>query len=255
MDFCLDLFGTTKLPISFLENAAFQALAKQACPLETIPTGPQLRQAIIDKAEAIRSAITAESEGSPFVTLLVDAATAARRLWHASVIVTAKRVHFWRLHEIPNKETEAIAASISAAITELTTHRLRVVAVVTDNGSDEVAALNPQDHKSIQRMLHRHVLRIPCFSHGTNLAISDWAKKDLEVRMPFRKAMEILIGELHDLPRNEHLHNAPLITSRVGSIWVKESNMSKTIIRPFLRQQFSVVRPGIFWAALVILWN
>jgi hypothetical protein len=104
-----------------------------------------------------------------------------------------------------------------------------VVAVVTDNGSDECAALNPKDHRSIQRQLPSRVLRIPCFSHGTNLAIGDWVKKVLTSHVPFLTAMEILIGELHTLPRNDRLHKAPLINKSrwfdlgAGVKYVKDS--------------------------------
>jgi hypothetical protein len=211
LDFCINLFGRSDLPISFLENKDLRDFLRQVCPIQEIPTGPSLRRAIIDKANKIRSAITGESEGSSYVTLLVDSAGAARRNWLASLIVTAKRVHFWRLQLILEQTTEAISRLISTVIQQLAAQHLRVIVIVSDNAANEVAALNPQDLRSIQQRLSTHVLRIPCFSHGTNLAICDWVTKSLVPN--FRPCMDALIHELRKLPRKHPLHNAPWINN------------------------------------------
>jgi hypothetical protein len=213
MELCLDLFGGSNMPLSFIESDCFRDFARGGFPLQELPTAAQLRAAIIARAKKIRSEITAQSEGSVFATLLVDGASEARRLWLASVVVTARGFHFWRLQTQANREAKTIAASISVVIKELAAQHLRVIAVVTDGAANECAALNPGNANSVQQQLCSHVLRIPCFSHGTNLAIRDWLHKDLAPKGAFVQLMYNLISELHALPHSNPLRNAPKINN------------------------------------------
>jgi hypothetical protein len=212
---CVQLFGGTNLPLSFVDNPIVQAVFKRAFPVGRVPNARQLRVEILNEAKRIRLKINAQTEGSIFCTLLVDGAAAAKRQWLGSIVVTAKGFHFRGLPKIRDSKAETIARHIAAEIKALAEQRLRVIAVITDNASNECAALNPLDAQSVQRQLGQHVLRIPCFSHGTNLAIGDWVNGDLAPKKAFLPEMRSVLNDL----RHPHHSNLPAVPSLNPTRW------------------------------------
>lgn len=102
-----------------------------------------------------------------------------------------------------------------------------MIAVVTDNASNECAALNPKKCEPVQRIVKRHILQIPCFSHGAKLAIADWAKQILVGRVAFRRSMRTLLNEPHSLPRGNPLRRAPRMNDSRWFDWGKAVNYAK----------------------------
>jgi regulator of replication initiation timing len=162
-------FSETNQPLRLVDHPAFKRWVDMIAPGVELPTSPELRQAILGQAQAFRESITPDSVGSSYISLMTDGSTMAGRKWLGVSLATSRAFLFWRALSMKNNEGKTIAQSLADVVKELTAKKFIICAVVTDNASNEIAAVRQLADQS-----KRPIVRIPCLSHTLNLAAQDF---------------------------------------------------------------------------------
>jgi hypothetical protein len=173
IDSFVDLFARKNFPISLVGDHVLCHFLHDLNPFIQIPTVSQLRVAIIDRANRIRSAFTPESQSSRYVNLLADGIRKIGHIWLGVCLYIEQKFHFWRILEMPNQTANSIAERLAEVVRELNAKGFIVTSVVTDNASSEKSALNEEHISSVQRLTGVFVFRTPCLSHSANLALQE----------------------------------------------------------------------------------
>jgi hypothetical protein len=168
---CVTLVAKGNEPLSRFNDRYFLAFLNRLCPGGEFPISPQIRSAILRRADEIRAAITPETEGGAYVSLMSDGARDAGRIWFGICLSTARNLHFWRVVSEPNQKAVTIASSLSTTVMELRKKGFVVMSVVTDNASNEKCALRPDWSLAVQNQTGAPLFRTPCLSHTVNLGI------------------------------------------------------------------------------------
>jgi hypothetical protein len=138
-----------------------------------MPSFQEVRQAIFNKTEAIRSSISPSSERGKYVNLMADGLRAGGRLWQGVCLATVRHFLFWGIIQMPSQTSADIAEALAIAVRELVARGFTCRGVVTDNAASEKMALNAKATASLQRLTGRCLIRVPCFNHTLNLRIRD----------------------------------------------------------------------------------
>jgi hypothetical protein len=165
-------------PISQVDAAFHRTFVSYINPgiASDLTNSHQPRSAIIQRAVALRNSVGAATSGSRFVSLMADGVRKAGRAWLGMRLVTAGQLHFWRLvHEVDQK-VSTIANTLADTVLSVRMRRSIVCSIVTDNASNECAALNPECATSSQPVTGIDVLRTACLNHTGNLAIGDFLR-------------------------------------------------------------------------------
>jgi hypothetical protein len=101
----------------------------------------QFRAEILRQAEQIRERLTPESQGGRFCMLMIDGVTAAERGWVGVCLATVKGISFLRILTVERQTAVEIATGLLEVVDNLHAKGFQVVAVVTDNASNEIAAI------------------------------------------------------------------------------------------------------------------
>jgi hypothetical protein len=159
----------------------------------------ELRQAIINKADPIRSLISPTSEHGKYVSLMADGVRAGRRLWQGVCRATMPWFLFWRVIQIPSQTSADTAEGLAIVVRELVVRGFACCGVVFDNAANEKKALNAKTAASLQRFTGTCLIPVPCFSHTLNLGIQHIMHKCI----PGRDPVEGLRTMIHIFPKNK----------------------------------------------------
>jgi hypothetical protein len=146
----------------------------------------QVRAEILRQAEEIREHLTPESQGGRFCMLMIDGVTAADRSWVGVCLATLKGISFLRILTVHHQTGVEIATGLLEVVDNLHGKGFRVVAVVTDNASNEIAAIRELNTLAELQAKDILVFRIPCLSHTADLALKDALKKLFPGRKVFK---------------------------------------------------------------------
>lgn len=106
------------------------------------------------------------------VSLMMDGCKRWGYRYEGFVIYTCHKLYYFGV--IPTKDEThlTLANVIKRVMTEFDEHHIRVVAITTDNASNNITALN-FGPTSAQGLSGHHFIRQPCAAHTLNLAIED----------------------------------------------------------------------------------
>jgi hypothetical protein len=113
---------------------------------------------------------------------MIDGVRAADRSWVGVCLATVKGMSFLRILTVEGQTAVNIANRLLEVIEDLQTKGFWVIAVVTDNASNEIAAINELDNTAELQQKNILVFRIPCLSHTADLAL----QAALEIVFPGR---------------------------------------------------------------------
>jgi hypothetical protein len=163
------LFISANLPVSLADRPAFREFTHKVAPTLEFPRSTELRKEILDQAAGFRNAFNVEVAGGPYLSLMIDGSSMAGRKWLGVCIATAQAFYFWRVLRLPDNKGKTIAASLAEVVAELRAKDFIIAAIVTDNASNEIAAV-----KELASRTHLPLVRVPCISHTVNLAVHDF---------------------------------------------------------------------------------
>jgi hypothetical protein len=175
----VELVTGANLSISTLNGPSFQSFLRDTMRVQPalLPSGAELREEIVKRAERLRNGIRPDTEGGQYVTLMVYGAASAHRTWLGACIATHRRFYVWRLTALTDQTADSIQACLRDIATDLRKRGFIVVAVVTDNARNEIKAVEDLSSKSFPGLPYApFVFRIPCLSHTLNLVLVDFAK-------------------------------------------------------------------------------
>jgi hypothetical protein len=161
-------FVETNQALRIADHPAFKKYARAIAPDLDIATSRELRQVIIEAADAFRTSLTAEAVGSPYLSLMIDGSTMAGRKWLGVCIATMKASMIWRVLEMDDFKAKTICDSLEKVVGELVDRHFILCSIVTDNAANEAAAV-----RELAERTQVPVVRIPCLSHTLNLAVQD----------------------------------------------------------------------------------
>jgi hypothetical protein len=110
---------------------------------------------------------------------MIDGATSAHRVWLGICLSTDRGFVFWRLTELPDQTSATICNCLTEVIQDLNARGFRVIAIVTDNASNEIKALQNLASSDFPGFAP-FIFRIACLSHTLNLALVDFARAVFE---------------------------------------------------------------------------
>jgi hypothetical protein len=93
----VDLFTRTNIPLSLIRSREFLRDAHLMSRGFSMPSFPELRSTIIEKADAIRALSRPTSENGHDMSLMADGVRAGGWLWQGICIATMRRFVFWRI--------------------------------------------------------------------------------------------------------------------------------------------------------------
>jgi hypothetical protein len=175
IDFIVDL----NMPIATVERDTFRVFLRDVVQMDDLPSRAELRDEIVRRAERAREGVSPLSEGSEYVSLMIDGAAGAHRTWLGVCLATYRRFYIWRLTALPDQKAATICQCLIGIIADLQNRGFTVVAVVTDNASNEVKAikdLSSDDLVNPALPKTPFIFRVPCMSHTLNLVIVDFIK-------------------------------------------------------------------------------
>jgi hypothetical protein len=76
-----------------------------------------------------------------------------------------------------NQQGVTIAADLAPVIQEVEVRGFKILSIVTDNASNEIARIRELRGFPFQRQSRAHIFRVRCLSHAATLAIRDFLKK------------------------------------------------------------------------------
>jgi hypothetical protein len=176
LDATADLVATANLPMRFVEGDPFRNFVGRVSGGNP-PSVREARAEIILKANAIRAQITPTTELGPYLSLLIDGASAADRVWLGVCLATFKGISFFRIVRMADQRALTIAQMLLPIIRDLEARGFVIVSVVTDNAANEIAGIREIGHIHYPCQSPVHIFRIPCLSHTANLAVQDFLQK------------------------------------------------------------------------------
>lgn len=163
-------FATNTLPHQLIDNPDFRAFIQhlRAHPSVPIPTRRQIRQRILSGAKHIKEQVFTHLQSS-FVTLAIDSWTNVRSECVTNICGIVQG-HAFFLTSITNKYSEKNSADWLLARIQpyvkylIEKHRLQIIAVVTDNGSNMV---------KLGEMMEKEfgIVHLPCAAHLLQLMV------------------------------------------------------------------------------------
>lgn len=160
-----------------------------------IPSEDKLKKLMHEYAENIQTHILQKLQNR-VVTLLIDGATKANRRFEGIILWTVERLYFYSLEELPDFKTQTIAGRLRNIIQFLRNNFINVVAICSDNASNNKALFSPSNPNNI---LDLDIFRIPCVAHVINLAISDLIENP--IWSAFYKQIETVLKSFTKAPK------------------------------------------------------
>jgi hypothetical protein len=165
------LIRRTNRPLRIVVGASFRAFMKGSSPSDQHPSLPELRNVILKIANQFRMEFTPVMEHGKYANLMTDTVTAGGRTWLSVCISTPRSFSFWRCLSISKQTADTLIDKVKEICTDLSDKGLSLCGSVTDNASNEIAAV--RDHPE---RLGVPVFRIPCLTHTTTLALEGFVK-------------------------------------------------------------------------------
>jgi hypothetical protein len=125
----------------------------------------------LQQALALRQSVAVADSSNPFVSLMAHGVRKAGRIWLSICLAIVENLYFWRLVDETNQKSATIADALVEIVRDRQNRGRTVCSLITDNASNEYAALNPAIATSVQRRKGVAVIRTPCLSRTTNLAV------------------------------------------------------------------------------------
>jgi hypothetical protein len=113
------------------------------------------------------------------VSLLTDGAKRGDKNFYVFVAYSAQKLYFIDLLNPESSESFIVTQDVAPIIQELNTYSIRVNYMVSDNASNMVCALNPNELTEIVQILSgEKVLHVRCRYHSANLALEGLSRED-----------------------------------------------------------------------------
>jgi hypothetical protein len=210
----VDHFVMENVPISHVDAWFLRVLLCRLDPTVAshMPNAHQFREARLRRALALRQSVTVAALFSPFVSLIADGVRKAGHLRLGTCLATVETLYFWRLVDETDQKSATIEDALAETIRDVQNRGFTVCSIVTDNASNECAALDPAIETSVQRRTGVIVIRTPCLSHTANLAVADFLKSlGSALAVPCRvwKDMVAIRNALYGWSRGHPFHSLP----------------------------------------------
>jgi hypothetical protein len=105
------------------------------------PFLPELRDAILKIAEQFRVEFPPEAEHCKDANLMAGTATSGRRTWLGICMSTPRVFSFWRCLSIYDQTAAKLVDTLKGICIDLKEKGFVVCSIVTDNASNEIAAV------------------------------------------------------------------------------------------------------------------
>jgi hypothetical protein len=187
--------------MNFVEGQPFARFISENCPPPVPPKVWEVRAALLSQAHQLCESITPESQGGMYCSLMIDGVTAADWSWIGVCLGSFKGITFLRVLTVVDQAAATIALQLLEVVHNLQARRFILVAIVTDNASNEIAAIRELGDQAALAAENVLVFRIPCLSHTANLAVQDALEQFFHNREIFkdmtclRKAVKKTIGK------------------------------------------------------------
>jgi hypothetical protein len=174
----VDYFVMENVPISLVDGQFFRSVLCQLDPpvANHMPNTHQLRPSRLRRGLVLRQSVTVAASSSLFMTLMADGVRNAGCIWPHISLATVENLCFWRLFNETGQKSATIADALAETIRDLQNRGFRICSIITDNASNDCAALDPAIATSVQRRTGVAVIRTLCLSHTTNLTIGGFLK-------------------------------------------------------------------------------
>ena len=165
----LDLIAFNNYSYHSVENAVFQQFIDSFCRGFQIPKQDALENDMHQYAMEIQEA-TLTKLSHQIVSLLIDGGSKVGRKFEGVLLWSLKRVYFYSLEQCQDFKTSTLSQDIEAIINKLRSYNIIVLAICSDNASNNKALFNATNEYNI---LDQGLVHIPCCSHMINLAVHD----------------------------------------------------------------------------------
>jgi hypothetical protein len=133
-------------------------------------------------------------------------------MWLGIWPATVDNLSFWRLVDETGQKSVTMAAALGESVRDLQNCGFTLCSIVTGHASNECTALHPAIATSVQRRTGVAVIRTPCLSRTTNLAVGDFLKSPGSARaVPCNvwKNMVAIRNALSGWSRDHPFHSLP----------------------------------------------
>ena len=138
-----------------------------------------IRKQVIDYAEKLKSQ-TKDQIKDLIVSLVIDGATLNDTSgWYAVGLATRTNIYFYDVYHVASSTTKSLSHLVNSVIEEIEKEtRAKVVGASTDNADNIKNVFDPNHSDGISKLYGKHLLRIPCQAHTTNLVVVTYERED-----------------------------------------------------------------------------
>ena len=163
------LLAVCDIPIRAMTSPAFEEFCHSISPYFQVPGRNKTRKLIAEYATQIHNNNMQKIYGD-FCYILIDGANKFHKKLEGILIVTYSYMFFWKFEEVMHATGKALSDIISTVIHDLKINHNRLIAIVTDNASNNVLAFNPE-HGLCQEGSKEYFIHFRCICHSLDLAL------------------------------------------------------------------------------------
>ena len=204
----LELIAVNNYSFASIGSPAFQRFIDTFGRLYCIPSPDKIARLMIQYAQYIQNDVLNKLKGS-VITLLIDGGTRSGRHFEGVLLWNNKGIHFYSLEGVPDFKTLTLAQRLAAILTILRERGIIVIAVCSDNASNNTALFNPSNINSLYNIFPDfNLIRVPCCCHVINLGVSD----TIYVNIMFKSVYKAVKALIKFPPKNTKPRTPPKFT-------------------------------------------
>ena len=164
----LDFICVSNISFNQIENSSFISFCRSLNPNVEIPGRTKLHEELLKYADQIRKENLFSCK-CKYLYLLVDGAKKFHHTYEAAIVVSNATIFFWALQEIPTADANELAQFVEMFNDLVSDILARLICIVSDNASNNIAAFNPSG--KLSEDFHIHIARFACLCHTLDLSI------------------------------------------------------------------------------------
>ena len=165
----LDVIAVCDISLRTVASDVFDTFCSKISPFFQVPSREKLRKYIKDYATYIHYNNLFSIRGE-FCYILLDGANKFHHKLEGIIIVTFTNIFFWKFEEVLHATGKTLMDIITEVIKDLKLNNNRVIAIVTDNATNNVFAFSA-DVGRCQQLAKEYFIQVRCLCHTLDLAL------------------------------------------------------------------------------------
>ena len=192
----VDFICNSSMPLKPFTGPEFEALIRYWSPNASAPSYDTIRKQVLERAEELLHSTLSNLRGE-IVSLMIDGGTVGARHWLAIGMYGWKGTYFYGVRIMNDSSAGTISRLVTECIKDLARFGIGIAAVVSDNASNMIAALDENKTYCVQSLSGSKIIRVSCACHTAQLAVKDLAANGPTFQV-FRGELRQLLEWLHE---------------------------------------------------------